>query len=45
VTAVVGAWLGAKFTARRVKSLTLSRIFAATLVLLAIQRVVILSTS
>jgi uncharacterized membrane protein YfcA len=45
VTAVVGAWLGAKFTARRVKSLTLSRIFAATLVLLAIQRVVILLTS
>ena len=45
VTAVVGAWLGAKFTAKRVKSLTLSRIFAATLVLLAIQRVVILLTS
>jgi hypothetical protein len=42
VTAVVGAWLGARFMAKRVKSLTLSRIFAAALVLLAIQRVVIL---
>lgn len=45
VTAVVGAWLGAKFMAKRVKSLTLSRIFAAALLLLAIQRVVILLTS
>ncbi len=45
VTSVVGAWLGARFMARRVKSLTLSRIFAAALVLLAIQRVVILLTS
>jgi uncharacterized membrane protein YfcA len=45
VTAVVGAWLGAKFMAKRVKSLTLSRIFAAALVLLALQRVVILLTS
>jgi hypothetical protein len=42
VTAVVGAWLGARFMARRVKSLTLSRIFAAFLVLLAVQRVLIL---
>lgn len=45
VTAVVGAWLGARFMAKRVKSLTLSRIFAAALVLLAIQRVVILLTA
>ena len=45
VTAVIGAWLGAKFMAKRVKSLTLSRIFAAALVLLAIQRVVILLTA
>ncbi len=45
VTAVAGAWLGAKFMAKRVKSLTLSRIFAAALVLLALQRVAILLTS
>lgn len=45
LTSVVGAWLGAKFMTRRVKSLTLSRIFAAALVLLAIQRVAILLTS
>jgi uncharacterized membrane protein YfcA len=45
VTAVLGAWLGARFMAKRVKSLTLSRIFAAALVLLALQRVVILLTS
>jgi len=42
VTAVIGAWLGARFMAKRVKSLTLSRIFAAALVLLAIQRAAIL---
>jgi len=42
VTAVIGAWLGARFMAKRVKSLTLSRIFAAALTLLAIQRIVIL---
>jgi len=42
VTAVVGAWLGARFMAKRVKSLTLSRIFAAALVLLAIQRIAVL---
>jgi hypothetical protein len=45
VTAVLGAWLGARFMAKRVKSLTLSRIFAAALVLLALQRVVILLTA
>ncbi len=42
VTAVVGAWLGARFMAKRVKSLTLSRVFAAALVALAIQRAVVL---
>ncbi len=45
VTAIIGAWLGARFMAKRVKSLTLSRIFATALVLLAIQRVVILLTT
>jgi len=45
VTAVIGAWLGARFMAKRVKSLTLSRIFAAALLLLAIQRVAVLLTS
>ncbi len=42
ITAVIGAWLGARFMAKRVKSLTLSRIFALALVLLAIQRALIL---
>ncbi len=42
VTAVIGAQFGAMFTARRVKSLTLSRIFAAALVLLALQRAYLL---
>ncbi len=42
VTAVVGAWLGARFMTKRVKSLTLSRIFAAALVILAAQRALIL---
>ena len=42
VTAVIGAQLGAMFTARRVKSLTLSRIFAAALFLLAVQRAYLL---
>lgn len=42
VTAVIGAQLGARFMARRVKSLTLSRLFALALVLLAIQRAWIL---
>ena len=45
VTAVAGAQLGAMFTAKKVKSLTLSRIFAAALVILALQRVFILLTS
>ncbi len=42
ITAIVGAWLGARFMAKRVKSLTLSRIFALALVLLAIQRAYLL---
>jgi hypothetical protein len=45
VTAVIGAWLGARFMAKRVKSLTLSRIFATALALLAVQRVAILLTA
>jgi uncharacterized protein len=43
VTAVVGAWLGARFMAKRVKSLTLSRVFAVALTVLALQRVLILT--
>lgn len=39
VSAVVGAQAGAAFMARRVKSLTLTRVFASALVLLALQRV------
>ena len=42
VAAVIGAYYGGRFTARCVKSRTLTRIFAVALVLLAIQRVVIL---
>jgi len=42
ITAVVGAWLGASFMAKRVKSLTLSRMFALALALLAIQRAYLL---
>jgi hypothetical protein len=42
ITAVIGAQLGARFMAKRVKSLTLTRIFALALVLLAIQRAVAL---
>ncbi len=42
VTAVIGAYYGGLFTARRVKSRTLTRIFAVALVLLAIQRVIVL---
>lgn len=42
ITAVVGAWLGARFMAKRVKSLTLSRIFALALLLLALQRAYLL---
>ena len=44
ITAVIGAQLGARFMAKRVKSLTLSRFFALALVLLALQRVLILLT-
>lgn len=43
VAAVIGAQLGALFMARRVKSLLLSRIFAAVLVALALQRVYLLT--
>lgn len=45
ISAVIGAWLGARFMARRVKSLTLSRVFAAALALLAVQRIVLLLTA
>jgi uncharacterized membrane protein YfcA len=45
VAAVIGAQLGAQFMAKRVKSLTLSRIFALALALLAIQRAVALLTA
>lgn len=45
VTAVIGAYYGSMFTAKRVKSQTLTRIFALALVLLAIQRVIILLTA
>ena len=38
IAATIGAWLGARFTAGRVKSATLSRIFAVALVVLAVQR-------
>ncbi|MGZ8437450.1 MAG: sulfite exporter TauE/SafE family protein, partial [Candidatus Limnocylindrales bacterium] len=42
IASVIGAWLGARFTAGRVKSGTLSRIFAIALVVLAAQRAWIL---
>jgi hypothetical protein len=42
VAAMAGAWMGARFTAGRVTSATLSRIFAVALVLLAAQRAWIL---
>ena len=42
VAAVIGSWLGARYTAGRVKSATLSRIFAVVLILLAAQRAWIL---
>jgi uncharacterized membrane protein YfcA len=45
VTAIVGAYSGGMFMARRVKSRTLSRIFALALVILAVQRVLILLSS
>lgn len=35
---MIGAQLGSRFMAKRVKSLTLTRVFASALVLLAIQR-------
>ena len=44
IASVIAAWLGARFTAGRVKSTTLSRIFAVALVALALQRVWILLT-
>lgn len=42
IAAVVGAQFGARFMAKRVKSLTLTRLFALALVLLAVQRAAIL---
>jgi len=42
IVSVIGAWLGARFTAGKVKSATLSRIFAVALVVLAAQRAWIL---
>jgi uncharacterized protein len=45
IAAVIGAQLGARFMARRVKSLTLTRLFAVALVFLAVQRAWILLAS
>jgi uncharacterized membrane protein YfcA len=42
IASVIGAWLGARFMVGRVKSATLSRIFAIALVALAVQRAWIL---
>jgi len=42
IAAVIGAQLGARFMAKRVKSLTLTRVFALALVLLAMQRAYLL---
>ena len=42
LASIAGAHLGSSFMAKRVKSLTLTRIFALALVLLALQRVVAL---
>jgi len=42
VASMVGAYLGGMFTAKHVKSRTLTRIFAVALVLLAIQRIFLL---
>ena len=42
ITAVIGAQLGARFMSKRVKSLTLTRLFASALVLLAVQRIYLL---
>ena len=44
IAAMLGSWLGARFTAGKVKSATLSRIFAVALVALAAQRAWILLT-
>jgi uncharacterized membrane protein YfcA len=44
ISGVIGAQLGARFMAKRVKSLTLTRLFALALVLLAVQRAFILIT-
>lgn len=45
LTAIIGAQMGARFTARRVKSLTLGRLFAMALVLLALQCAYLLLTA
>ncbi len=42
VAAMIGAWLGARFMAKRIKSLTLSRLFALALARLAAQRAFLL---
>ena len=42
IVAIIGAQLGARFMAKRVKSLTLSRLFALALILLAVQRAYVL---
>ncbi len=42
IASVIGAQLGARYMAKRVKSLTLSRIFALALILLALQRAYLL---
>jgi uncharacterized protein len=42
IAAVIGSALGARFTAAKVKSLTLSRVFAVMLIALAVQRAWIL---
>jgi uncharacterized protein len=44
IASMIGAWLGARFTAGKVKSATLSRIFAIALIALAAQRAWILLT-
>jgi len=42
ITSIVGAQLGARFMSKRVKSITLTRLFASALVLLAVQRIYLL---
>jgi len=42
IAAIIGAQFGARFMAKRVKSLTLSRIFALALIILAVQRAYLL---